>query len=325
MKNNKEILITGGLGMIGSTLAVKLFKLGCNVTILDAELKRYGGNHYNINSIKDKIKYVKGDIRDIKTVDSLVLGKDIIFNFAAQVDYNYSLIDPILDNDINCKGHLNVLDSCNRLNKDVKLVYSGSRMQYGRINENPVTEDHIMDPLSVYGINKLAAEKYYLAYYKSYNINSVCFRITNPYGPRAQIKSPSYCILNWFIRQAMDGNDITIFGDGQQKRDYIYVDDIVDAMIKSAFNDKTNGNVYNLGYGKSIKFIDMAKLIISVVGRGKVLKTDWPKNWKNVETGSIQISIKKLINDINWSPKVEIEKGIKKTYEFYNTNKKHYW
>ncbi len=321
----KKILITGGLGMIGSTIASKLINLGHEITILDAEISRYGGNHFNINEIKDKITYVKGDIRNKKLIDSLVIQKDIIFNLAGQVDYNHSLIDPILDNDINCKGHLVVLDACLRLNKDVKIIFSGSRMQYGKIKQNPVTEDHPMNPLSVYGANKLAAENYYSAYFKHYGIKSVTFRITNPYGPRAQIKKPSYCILNWFIRQAMEDKTIKIFGEGKQRRDYIYVDDIADAMILSSFEEKTNGNVYNLGYGNSTKFITMANLIVAIVGSGNVVKTEWPKNWENVETGSIEISMKKLEKHLNWKPSISLENGIINTFNFYKENKNFYW
>tara|TARA_Y100000310_G_scaffold174669_2_gene174726 strand:+ start:5950 stop:6942 length:993 start_codon:yes stop_codon:yes gene_type:complete len=321
----KKILITGGLGMIGSALAIKLVKLGAEVTILDAELPRYGGNHFNIHPIKDKVEYIRGDIRDPAVVDFLVIEKDVIFNLAGQVDYNYSLKDPFLDNEINCKGHLVVLEACRKYNTDAKIVHAGSRMQYGKIVSNPVTEEHPTFPLSIYGVHKLAAEKYYLAYNLHYGMKTICFRFTNPYGVRSQMKHSNYSIVNWFIRQAIEGKEIPIFGDGEQERDYIFVGDLADALIMAASTDKTSGQIYNLGCGKPTKFKDMVKTVVEAAKSGKIVMKEWPKHWHNVETGGYYTDISKLKKDTGWTPTHSLEEGIDKTVKYYKKYWKYYW
>ena len=321
----KEIVITGGLGLIGSTIAHRLVALGAKITILDAELPRYGGNHFNIESIKKSVSFVKGDIRDKAVLDYLVMSKDIIFNLAAQVDYNYSQEDPFLDLDINCRGHLTLLESCRKFNKNIKIVFAGSRMEYGKILQNPVNENHPTNPLSIYGVHKLTAEKYHQAYFNHYGIRCVCFRITNPYGPRSQMKHPYYSILNWFIRQAMEGKDITVFGDGQQIRDYVFVEDIAEAMIIAAVSDKTDGQVYNVGSGRQTRFMDMVKMIVDVVGKGRMVKKEWPTSWQNVETGDVYADISKLKKDIDWEPRTSLKEGVRKTVDYYKKNKNNYW
>ena len=321
----KDVLITGGLGMIGSALAIKLVKFGARVTILDNELPRYGGNHFNIDPIKNKVEFIKGDIRDTSTMDFLVVGKDIIFNLAGQVDYNYSLKDPFLDNEINCKGHLVVLEACRKHNPNVKMIYSGSRMQYGKINSNPVDEDHPTIPLSIYGVHKLTAEKYYIAYNKHYGLKTTCFRISNPYGPRSQMKHHNYSIVNWFIRQALEEKDITSFGEGKQVRDYIFVGDLADGFLAAAATSKTDGEIYNIGSGEPTSFIEMIKTVLKIVGKGKVIQKEWPKEWQNVETGDFYANINKLKEATGWKPKHSLNQGIKKTVEYYKKYRKHYW
>lgn len=320
-----SVLITGGLGMIGSTIANKLVDLGAHVTILDAHLPRYGGNFFNIEGINDQVEFLEADIRDSAAVSFAVQEKDMIFQLAAQVDYNYSLEDPFLDLDINCKGHLTVLEACRQHNLDAKIIFSGSRMEYGKIFSNPVTEDHPTVPLSIYGMHKLTGEKYTLGYYSHYGLKCVCFRITNPYGPRSQAKHPYYSILNWFVRLALEDKEITVFGEGGQQRDYIYIDDLAEAMILAAYDERTNGEVYNLGCGDPIKFIDMVQTIVNVADSGSFALKEWPENWHNVETGDFYADISKIKSHINWEPTTSLEKGIKQTVDYYRENSRHYW
>ena len=182
-----------------------------------------------------------------------------------------------------------------------------------------------MNPLSIYGVNKLTAEKYYKVYYEQYGIKYICFRITNPYGPRAQVKKPSYCILNWFIRQVMENKNITIFGDGSQKRDYIFIDDLAEAMVGAALNENIYGNNNNLGFGSKIMLVKAAQLIVDTYGQGDVIFVEWPKNWKNIESGSFEVNVDKIKNDLDWFPRFNINDGILQTIEYYKKYHQYYW
>ncbi|MCK9224720.1 MAG: SDR family NAD(P)-dependent oxidoreductase [Candidatus Muirbacterium halophilum] len=316
----KTILITGGLGMIGSSIALELFKLGHKIILLDFFDPKYGANLNNIKEIKDNIEIINLDIRDFEKISYRLKDIDIIFNMAGQINHNLSLENPIYDAEINYMGHLRVLEEIRKHNPSIKIIYSGTRLQYGKIDNNPVLEDHAMEPLTPYALNKMAAESIYLYYYRMFGIRCTCFRITNPYGPRGQIKHSGYGIVNWFIRQAIENREISIYGDGKQKRDYIFIDDLVCGLIKSAFSDTTDGKVYNLGSGNGICFIDMAETIIRISGSGKINLIDWPENYINVETGDFIADISKLKNDIEWSPVFSLEVGIEKTIDFYKEN-----
>ena len=207
---NKNILITGGLGMIGSTIAKKLVRLGANITILDSLIEPFGSNFFNVQDIEESITINISDIRDKESIKILVKNKDIVFNLAGQVSHNDSLKDPYLDADINYIGHLNVLEAIKNYNPTAKILYSGSRLQFGKILDNPVSEDHPLRPLTPYALNKTAAENLYLYYNRVFNIPVVIFRIANPYGPLCQMKHSKYAIINWFIRNAMEDKEIII-------------------------------------------------------------------------------------------------------------------
>jgi nucleoside-diphosphate-sugar epimerase len=321
----KKILIFGGLGLIGSTTARKCIELGAQVTIADNREPRYGANDFNLHDLKGEFELKIGDIRQSEFVNELVKGYDYIFNFAAQVNHNLSIEDPILDNQINCIGHINTLMACRLNNPEAKLIYPGSRLQYGQIKELPVKETHPRQPLSVYAIHKNTAEQYYQAFFKHYNIRSVCFRITNPYGPRAQMKTSGYSIINWFIRQALDNKEITIFGEGQQIRDYIYIDDLIEGILTAAGNPKTDGEVFNLGSGIATPFRQMAETIIKVVGAGTLKQAPWPKNYDHFETGNFYADITAIKSTTGWQPETALKAGIEKTVDFYRKYREFYW
>jgi len=240
------VLITGGAGMIGSTIAHLAVAQGAQVSILDAMLPLYGGNRFNLRGILDEVRFIEGDIRDLDLMRRVVPGCDYIFSLAGQVSYVDSNTEPLLDLDINCKGHLQVLEACRRENPQAKLLFASSRFVYGRIEYNPVDENHPFNCLSIYGIHKLAGEKYYRFYHEAYGLKTVSVRIANPYGPRQQMKHSKYGIVNWFIRLALDGQPLTVFGDGQQHRDYIYNKDLAEGCIALMLSPETEGQVYNL-------------------------------------------------------------------------------
>jgi nucleoside-diphosphate-sugar epimerase len=323
--NDKEILITGGLGMIGSTIALKMVSLGAKVTIMDSCVEPYGANMFNIRKIRDQVQLNISDIRDKDSIKVLVKNKDIIFNLAGQVSHNDSMQNPFLDADINYIGHLNVLEALCRFNREAIIIHAGSRLQFGHNQYLPVDEKHPLRPRTPYALNKTAAENSYLFYHDIHEIRSVLFRIANPYGPRSQMKHSKYSMINWFIRQAMEGNKIKIFGDGRQLRDYIFVDDLADAFISASLHPECYGEIFNIGSGIGKSFLEMVETIVSVVDSGTYEHVPWPSDYMNVETGDYITDINKLIKTTGWKPITDLKAGIKKTYEFYLKYRQYYW
>lgn len=321
----EKVLITGGLGMIGSTIARKYVQRGADVMILDGLLEPFGGNFFNIRDIKDYVRLNIADIRDRECMKWIVRDKDIIFNLAGQVAHNDSISDPFRDAYINYIGHLNVLECVRLYNRSAIIVHPGSRMQYGLIKSNPVGEDHPLRPRSPYALNKCAAENMYCYYHNIYSINCILFRIANPYGPRSQMKHSKYSIVNWFIRQAMEGKSIPIFGDGLQVRDYIYVEDLADAMIAAVSNRCCFGQIYNVGSGVGTKMLDMAKMVVDIVEKGSVENVPWPESYINIETGDFIANTNKIKCDTGWEPRTSLDLGVQQTYLYYKENKEHYW
>lgn len=323
--SGRKVMITGGLGMIGSTIAHKLVSLGAEVTIVDACIEPYGANFFNIEGIKDRVRVNVSDIRDKESVKILVRDKDIIFNLAGQVSHNDSLENPYLDADINYIGHLNVLECLRKYNPDAVVLHAGSRLQFGRIENVPVDEKHPIKPRTPYALNKTAAENTYRFYHEIYGIQCVLFRIANPYGPRSQMRHSKYSMINWFIRLATEGKAISVFGDGGQIRDYIFVDDLADAFIMASVSNKCFGEVYNVGSGIGTKFKDMVETVVDVAGSGKIEYVPWPENYINVETGDYVADIRKLCSTIDWKPKLDLRAGIEATYEYYKKCRPYYW
>ncbi|MBN1269082.1 MAG: SDR family NAD(P)-dependent oxidoreductase [Kiritimatiellae bacterium] len=321
----RNVLITGGLGMIGSSIALKLVERGARVTLIDARLEPYGANLFNIEPIRDRVEVVAADIRDRARAQELVRGRDIIFNLAGQVSHNDSLKDPFLDADINYNGHLNVLESARQVAPQAVVLHAGSRLQFGRIERTPVAEDHPLRPRTPYALDKTAAENMYLYYHHIHGVPVVCFRIANPYGPRSQMKHSKYSMVNWFIRQAMEDKPITVFGDGHQLRDYIYVEDLAEAFIAAAMTEKCRGEVFNVGSGVGTPFKEMAETIVRAVGAGRVEHVPWPKDYINVETGDYVTDIAKIRSFTGWQPRVDFEAGAKMTVEYYRKCRAHYW
>jgi UDP-glucose 4-epimerase len=318
-------LITGGLGMIGSTLAHRLVAAGAKVTLVDNCMEPYGANLYNVQGIRSRLRIMIADIRDKDAMRQLVKGKDFVFNLAAQVSHNDSLQSPYLDADINYLGHLNVLENIRRHCPTTVVLHAGSRLQFGKIASVPVDESHPLAPLTPYALNKTAAEAMYQFYQHSYGIRCVLFRIANPYGPRSQMKHSKYSIVNWFIRQAMENRQIDIFGDGRQVRDYIYVEDVADAFLKAAATPAAHGQVFNIGSGQGTAFRDMVTMILTTVGAGSVAYVPWPEQSLNVETGDYVTNIGKFRRVTGWSPAVRLAEGIGRTYAYYKRHGSRYW
>lgn len=313
---DRRVLVTGGLGFIGSSVTVRLAEAGAHVTVLDALLPAYGGNRYNVEPVADRIRVVEGDVRDRTLVASLVEGQEVIFHFAAQVSYLDSMDDPLLDLDISLRGTLNVLEACRRANPTARVVTIGSRMQFGKIERLPVDESHPMRPQSFYALHKLVAEQYGRLYHEAFQVWTAHLRLSNPFGPRQQIRHSKYGIVNWFVRLALEGRPLTVFGDGSQARDYFYIDDAVEAFLPAAAWDGPGGETFNIGGGESISFRTMAETIARETG-ARVEYIPWPSAWKAVETGDYVTDIRKARHLLGWTPKVSFEDGIRRTVAYY--------
>jgi UDP-glucose 4-epimerase len=321
---DQNVLITGGLGFVGSNLAHRLVELGANITIYDALLPGHGGNPANIEEIKDKITDVRADIRDFDQLKEHVKNQDIVFHCAAQVSHTESMNDPYADIDINCRGTINLLEAARKVNDDVKIVYLGSRSQVGKMEYSPVDERHPEFPTDILSANKCVGEKYHLIYHTSYGIPTTSLRITNTYGPRAQIKYRGYGVINYLIGRALLNEVITVYEPGTQTRDCVYVDDVVDSMILAAQNKKADGQVFNVGSGSNVRFIDLVKLMVETARSGRWELVPWPKERKTIEVGDISLSIEKIRSILGWHPKTSLEEGLRKTIEFYRDKIKSY-
>jgi UDP-glucose 4-epimerase len=323
--NEKEILITGGLGFIGSNLAHELVKLNSKVTIVDSLIPNHGGNLYNIKEIKNKVTVHKTDIRDSDRMELLVKGKDIIFNLAGQVSHIDSMKDPHTDLDINCKSQLSLLESCRKNNDKVKIIFAGTRQIYGTPLTLPVKESHILRPVDVNGINKMAGEWYHILYNNVYGIKTCSLRLINTYGPRQLMKkNTNQGFIPIFIRKIMDGEKISIF-EGDQLRDINYVDDVCKAFLLVAADNKSCGQIYNLGHHNPISLEEFVKILIEVNGSGEYEVIPFPKERKKIDIGSIYCDYSKIKKEMGWEPKIDLEEGLRKTINFYKENKKHYW
>ncbi|MBI3955317.1 GDP-mannose 4,6-dehydratase [Candidatus Gottesmanbacteria bacterium] len=329
---NKNILITGGLGFIGSNLAITLAAQKANVLIIDALIDGYGGNLFNIEPVKKKIKVEIVDIRETAKIDKLVCNQDIIFNLAGTLSHVDSMKDPLTDLDINCRAQLSLLESVRKYNPRAKIIFAGTRNQYGKAKYLPVDENHPQEPTDINGINCIAAEKYHLMYTKVYGIKTMSLRMTNTFGPRHQMKHSRQGVLNWFIRKIIDGEEVVLYGDGKQIRDVNYVDDVVSALLKVGQSSKGWGEAYNLS-GTSISLLDFVKKTIDIVKslqnevrpRTRIVMKPFPVDRHNIEIGDYVASYEKIKKVFGWTPKVSLNEGIRMTIEYYNKFKKNYW
>ncbi|MBI5732847.1 GDP-mannose 4,6-dehydratase, partial [Candidatus Jorgensenbacteria bacterium] len=319
-----NILITGGLGFIGSTLAIAEVKRGNRVAVVDALIPDYGGNLFNVREIEKEIEIDIGDVRDKKLIEKLIKNKDVIYSLAGTLSHVDSMTNPLTDLEINCVSQLALLEACRKYNSNAKIIFAGTRNQYGRAKYLPVDENHPMEPVDVNGINNIAAEWYYRLYHNIYGLWTCSLRLTNTFGPRHQMKHPRQGVLNWFIRQILDGKEISLYGTGEQIRDVNYVDDAVRAFILAADSDRANGEVFNLG-GEGVSLKKFVKTAIAVMGKGKYEIVSFPAERKAIEIGNYIADWSKIKKILGWRPKVSLKEGIKRTIEYYRKFKNRYW
>ena len=320
----KRVAITGGLGFIGSNLAHALVELGAEVLIVDSMVPDYGGNLFNVADIRDRVQVNFADVRDANAMNYLVQGHDVIFNLAGQVSHIDSMLDPYTDLEINCRSQLSLLEACRWHNPRVKLVFGSTRQVYGRPDRTPVDESHVARPTDVNGINKLAGEWYHIVYNNAYGVRATVLRLTNTYGPRQLLKHNRQGFLAWFIRQVLDGEEIQLFGDGQQRRDFTYVDDAVNAFLLAGCTEGTDAEIYNLG-GESASLLEIVELLIGLSGRGSYRLVPFPPEKRVIDIGSYEADYRKIRGALGWEPRVSLRDGLARTLAYYEQHRGHYW
>jgi UDP-glucose 4-epimerase len=320
----RAVMITGGLGFIGSNLARRLVELGADVLLVDSLIPDYGGNLFNIDGIADRVRVNVADIRQQTTMNYLVRDRAVIFNLAGQVSHIDSMRDPYTDLEINCRSQLTVLEACRNHNPKVKVVFAGTRQVYGRPDSLPVNENHLVRPTDVNGINKAAGEYYHLVYNNVFGVRACSLRLTNVYGPRQLLRHNRQGFIGWFIRLAIENKTIQIFGDGSQLRDFVYVDDAADAFLRAGASDACNGEVFNVGGERPITHRELTSLLIEIAGTGRVEYVEWPAEKKAIDIGSFYADSTKFKYTSGWAPTVALRDGLRTTVEFYREHWSHY-
>jgi UDP-glucose 4-epimerase len=312
----RSVLITGGLGFIGSNLAHRLMELGAHMTLVDSLIPEYGGNLFNIAGIEDRVKINISDVRDEHSFRYLVQGQDYLFNLAGQTSHLDSMQDPYADLEINCRSQLSILEVCRKYNPRIKIVFASTRQIYGKPEYLPVNETHLLRPVDVNGINKMAGEWYHILYNNVYGIRACALRLTNTIGPRMRVKDARQTFLGIWVRLLIEGKPFEVWG-GEQLRDFTYVDDAVNAFLMAAASDESNGQIFNLGGDCVISLKDLAELIIQVNGGGEYFSHSYPADRKRIDIGDYYADFSRIRSALGWEPKVSLREGLARTIAYY--------
>jgi UDP-glucose 4-epimerase len=319
----KRVLVTGGLGFIGSNLSARLIELGADVLLVDSLIPEYGGLLFNISDIKNRVRVNISDVRDEHSMRYLVQGQDYLFNLAGQTSHIDSMQDPYTDLEINAKAQLFILEACRKHNPNIKLVFASTRQIYGKPEYLPVDEKHPLRPVDVNGVNKMAGERYHLLYNDVYGIRSCVLRLTNTYGPRMRVKDARQTFLGIWIRLLVEKGTLEVW-EGDQLRDFTYVDDVVDALLMAAGSQKADGQVFNLGGDVVISLKDLAAMLIEINGGGDYRVHSFPPDRKRIDIGDYYADFRQIQTVLGWSPKVPLRQGLNKTISFYREHLEHY-
>ena len=320
----EKVLITGGLGFIGSTLARRLVSEGARVTLVDSLMPEYGGNLHNIDGIQDDVSVNISDVRDVHSMRYLIQGCRFLFNLAGQTSHLDSMHDPYTDLEINCRSQLSILEACRQYNPKVRVVFASTRQIYGKPDYVPVDEKHLLRPVDVNGINKMAGEWYHILYNNVYGIPACALRLTNTYGPRMRIKDARQTFVGVWVRLILEGKPFEVW-DGQQKRDFTYVDDAVDALILAATRPEACGQVFNLGgVEPSVTLNDLAALLVRVHGSGEYANREFPEERKRIDIGDYYADDRRVRKAFGWQPRVDLAEGLRRTLEYYREHLAHY-
>jgi UDP-glucose 4-epimerase len=319
----KRVLITGGLGFIGSNLARRLVAGGAIVTLVDSLIPEYGGNLFNIAGIEDKVRVNISDVRDEHSMRYLVQGQDYLFNLAGQTSHMDSMQDPETDMEINCRAQLSILESCRKFNPTVKIVFASTRQIYGKPDYLPVDEKHLLRPVDVNGIIKMAGEWYHILYNNSYGIRTCAIRLTNTYGPRMRVKDARQTFLGIWVKVLVEGKPFEVWG-GEQLRDFTYIDDAVQALLLAATREESNGQVFNLGGVEVVSLQALADMLVAVNGGGEFQVREFPPDRKRIDIGDYYADDSLIQGVLGWEPKVPLKEGLSRTLDFYMQHLRNY-
>lgn len=316
--HDTNVLITGGMGFIGSNLARRLVDLGAQVTLVDSLIPEYGGNPRNISDIKDRVTVNLSDVRDRHGFRALVRGQDVLFNLAGQTSHQDSMTDPFTDLDINCTAQLAILEACRTVNPGIRIVFASTRQIYGRPDYLPVDEQHLLRPTDVNGINKMSGEWFHILYNNVYGIRACALRLTNTYGRGMRIKDARQTFLGIWIKLLLEGKPFSVWG-GEQLRDFNHVDDVVDALLLAATNERAAGQVYNLGDSEVVALRTLADLMVEANGGGGYEVHAFPEERKRIDIGDYYADFSRF-TALGWSPRVRLAAGLRDTLDYYRAN-----
>ena len=319
----KRVIVTGGLGFIGSALAQRLAGMGAQVTLVDSLIREYGGNLFNIEGLEGKVRVNISDVRDDHSMRHLIQGQDFLFNLAGQTSHTDSMQDPFTDLEINCHAQLSILEVCRKYNPAVKIVFASTRQIYGKPDYLPVDEKHLLRPVDVNGVNKVAGEQFHILYNNVYGIRACVLRLTNTIGPRMRIKDARQTFLGIWIRLLLEGKPFEVWG-GEQLRDFTYVEDAVEAFLLAAASDAANGRIFNLGGDCVISLKALAEMLIEVNSGGHYDIRPFPPERKQIDIGDFYSDFTQISSALGWKPKVALREALSRTLAFYGRNLKHY-
>lgn len=322
---NKRVLVTGGLGFVGSNLARRLADAGAHLMLVDSLIPDYGGNLFNLDGYEQRVTVNIADVRDEYSMDYLVQGQDLLFNLAGQTSHLDSMRDPYTDLDINVRSQLSILEACRKKNPGIKIVYASTRQFYGKPDYLPVDERHLLHPTDVNGINKMAGEWYHIVYNNVYGIRATSLRLTNTYGPRMRVKDARQTFLGIWLKQVLSGEPIVVYGDGQQLRDFNYVDDVVEALLIAALDARADGQVYNLGSAEPpISLNDLAQLLIETNAAGEYRRIPFPHDRKAIDIGDYYADCSKIRRELGWIPQVPLAEGLRRSLDYFRRHLPYY-
>ncbi len=319
----KRVLITGGLGFIGSTLAREVVGLGGEVAVVDSLIPEYGGNRRNLAGIAGRVKVHVADVRDWPRLPDLVRGQDYLFNLAGQTSHMDSMTDPQTDLDINCRAQLAILEACRQHNPGIRIVFASTRQIYGKPDYLPVDEKHPLRPVDVNGINKIAGESFHLLYSRVHGIAATALRLTNTIGPRMRIKDARQTFVGVWVRRLLEGEPFEVWG-GEQLRDFTYVDDAVEAFLLAAARPSAVGEVFNLGGPPRVTLQELAEMLVAVNRGGSFVVRAFPSDRKKIDIGDYYADDRLIRKKLGWRPRTDLRTALARTVAYYRKELRHY-